>query len=267
MVFYKATYMQLLKKYPDLDIKCKLLFDTYNYERGIDSPELFLLNGGRTLNFSHVVVLHVEPGLAPGVVELLEKTVNLKEIWLKMTSSKFHRTLKAIANLHHLNELRLEAEQEERKDGENEYKMSAGDYSTLRKVLSIRTLRTVHLDFGLIANHQEVYDCIIESTNNKLDELNVLFRKSDSLRGTFILTNFIDVAAQHQIYAGSLMAISIVDFVRKFSSIRPRSFEIASDSDCYGNKTNMVTHEWDAIQTEFIKSHPYREFTLKRITS
>ena len=284
----KKTYLQLLKKYPDLDIKCELIFDTLGFKFGNGSPAKFMADEGNTFNFSHVAVLDVSFASAPGVVELLEKTVNLEELRLEMTenpSSKFHRTLEAMAKNRYLRELQLEFHTEKPTDGSNKYKMAAEDYSSLRKVMSITTLRIVRLKLGVTADLQNVYDCIKESTNNNLDLLDVSFPESDSLRGTFIETKLtltkrfdvpsfpirsVDIEPEHQIYAGSLTEFSIVDFVHKFPNTRVRGFGIASDCDSYGNKSNMITREWDTVQTEFeqfIKSHPGHKYTLKRITA
>ena len=212
VVFQKQHYKRLLRKYHDLDIKCELLFDTSQYDFGFDGPEMFLVNEGETFNFSHVAVLDVRAVSVDGLAELLERTVNLKELKLKMTitdpSTKFHRTFEAIGELRYLKEFQLESNTERRWDEENHYKISADDYSSLRKVMSIPTLRTVRLEFGLTADHQEVYGCIIESANNNLERLDVSFPESDSLRGNFIASNitYRDVNAQHGIYAGSLIA-------------------------------------------------------------
>ena len=270
-VFEQEDYMQLLRKYPDLDIKCELRFSEGAYVRGFeDSPEEFMKKK-KEFNFSHVAVLHV--GSVPGVVQLLEKTVNVKELELDVTidgeSSKFHRTLEAIGKLHYLKELELTAK---RNDEEIKYEMTADDYSSLRKVMSIQTLRTARLVFVLTPDHQNIYDCIIGSTNNKLDRLEVSFHGD----GTFIGNSHsacrtIEHMERHQIYAGFLMEFSIVDFVHKFSNSRPRSFEIANDCDSSGFviMSNMIPHEWDSIQTEFeqfIESHPDHKYTLERIT-
>ena len=299
VTFEKESYMQLLKKYPDLDIKCMLYFDSNAgiYGQEFDRPENFLSNEGKTFNFSHVATLyfgtfHFKAISEHGVAEILERTVNLIFLRIHMIiadpSMKFHRIFEAIGKLRYLKTLQLQCSSP---STENQYKMSAEDYTIFRKAISIPTLRSLHLEYGLTVDHQNFYDCIIGSMNNNLDHLYVSFRGRDFFieskyepfdvmnnkidRRTFIPSNVTsdrDVRTQHQIYAGSLRKFSIVDFVNKFSNSRPRSFEIANDHDSNGRKSNMIMgyiHKWDTVQTEFekfMKSHPDHKYTLKRIT-
>ena len=272
-VFQYLDYMTLLKKYPDLDIKCELYLGTMD---SMEEDALFFDTEVKTANLSHLVKLVLEYEFDwSRLSELLHKTVNVTHLQLDIykcgSTFKLHPILEMIAKLP-LKELSLEVyinptdEEEEyvqlveeRGPEERDYKMTGDDYSSLRKVLNIQSLRIVSLRLVFIPDTQNLYDAIIESANNNLDVIEVsCFRFEDDFKKVYpISCSVSDDGYKHGVNVDTLTEFSIVDFMKMFNTSRTRRFEVIC-----GN-----VKEWVRIRTEFeefIRSH--HRYTLARVT-
>ena len=255
--------MSLLEKYPDLDIKYeKYLGDGDSVEGKSDAS--FLATETRS-TLSNLVKLVLESAFVwSRLSQLLRKTVNLTDLELDIykydSSFKLYPLLEQIAKLP-LKTLTLNASiYGDDKKEELEYKMSVEDYSSLGKVLNIRSLRVVHVDFNLIPDVQKFYDVVIESANNNLNNIDVSFRRvKEDLDVYLISCSVPGDDFRHGVTVDSLTEFSIVGFMKKFNGSRTRRFEVICTND----------EEWVKIGTEFnayIESHHSHNYTLARVT-
>ena len=271
VLFNYLDYKSLLKKYPDLEIKCGLQLGWKGYK-----DELFLATIAKTADLSHFVKLVLgQKFVWSRLPELLHKTANVTDLVLGIlefdSSFKLYPILEQIAVLP-LKKLFLEAfikgvdegepQAQKRSPQENLYQMTGDDYTSLRKVLNIQSLRVVHVSFAFLPDIQNVYDIVIESANNNLDEIEVTFLrvavwcgKASNHRLYLISRSPPGYDYQHTINVNLLTKFSIVEFMKKFNSSRSRRFRVYCGND----------KEWSRIQTEFnafITSHPSHKYTL-----
>ena len=136
------------------------------------------------------------------------------------------------------------------------YTLTARDFSSLRRVLSVQSLRDVNLYLDCIPDVQNCYYSFIQSSNNNYNK--------------FVVENFVSSRSKggnsrhnlgycHRIEIDSLSDFDIVEFIMKFKRSPARFFDIVCNSD----------KKWSEIKTEceqFTTSRKDYRFTLRRFT-
>ena len=113
----------------------------------------------------------------------------------------------------------------------NKYVMTERDYTSLQKVLSVKSLRICSLTLDCVVDVTEVYHSFIESTNNKFDMFSFK-AQSCLLKSIYSYGNLRhNHGYSHLVKVGSISDFNIVDFVQKFGRTPARYFGVLGCSD------------------------------------